>query len=123
MVWGLCPLLGDKVRIAIDHEALKKLLDIVGGDPEDLAEFIEDFLEIAPSLVEELKDGSGAGDWEKVRIAAHTLKSNAKDLGAPALSELSKALEDQCKTGATDECGPLIEQIAQESKAATAELA
>ncbi|WP_415401742.1 Hpt domain-containing protein [Tateyamaria sp. SN3-11] len=108
--------------MAIDHDALKKLLDIVGGDPEDLAEFIEDFIEIAPNLVAEMRDGSSAADWEKVRIAAHTLKSNAKDLGAPDLSELSKALEDQCKTGNTAESVVLIDQIAAQTTAATAGL-
>lgn len=108
--------------MAIDHDALKKLLDIVGGDPEDLAEFIEDFVEIAPGLVAEMRVGSDAGDWDKVRIAAHTLKSNAKDLGAPELSELSKRLEEQCKTGRTLESGDVIEQIAEHTKAATAGL-
>jgi len=108
--------------MAIDRDALKKLLDIVGGDPEDLAEFIEDFVEIAPELVTQMRDGAASGDWEKVRIAAHTLKSNAKDLGAPDLSELSKTLEDQCKSGNTSECGSLIEQIAQQTDAATSGL-
>ena len=108
--------------MSIDRDALKKLLDIVGGDPEDLAEFIEDFLEIAPDLVGDMKAGQSAGDWDKVRIAAHTLKSNAKDLGAPKLSELSKALEDQCKAGETAESGDLTENIEQEMTQAIAGL-
>lgn len=108
--------------MAIDTEALKKLLDIVGGDPDDLAEFIEDFVEIAPNLVTEMQEGSASGDWEKVRIAAHTLKSNAKDLGAPALSELSKTLEDLCKTGAAADSSALIDQIAEETTMATTAL-
>ncbi len=108
--------------MAIDHDALKKLLDIVGGDPEDLAEFIEDFVEIAPGLVSDMRAGLSADDWDKVRIAAHTLKSNAKDLGAPELSELSKTLEDQCKSGNTAESSALIDQIAVQTTAATAGL-
>ncbi|WP_299590629.1 Hpt domain-containing protein [uncultured Tateyamaria sp.] len=109
--------------MAIDQNALKKLLDLVGGDPEDLAEFIEDFLEIAPTLVADMQAGVTAQDWDKVRIAAHTLKSNAKDLGALDLSDLSKTLEAQCKAGDTDTSGALVDQIAQQSTADTAALA
>lgn len=109
--------------MAIDHEALRKLLDIVGGDPEDLAEFIEDFLEIAPTLVTQMQEGFAAEDWDKVRIAAHTLKSNAKDLGAPALSELCKTLEDQCKANSASDSGLLIDEISEETKVATDGLA
>ncbi len=109
--------------MAIDHAALKKLLDVVGGDPEDLAEFIEDFQEIAPSLVADMQAGKAGSDWEKVRIAAHTLKSNAKDLGALTLSDLSKTLEEHCKAGTAAESVSLIDQIAQETQDATAGLA
>ena len=108
--------------MTLDLNALKKLLDLVGGDPEDLAEFIEDFQESAPSLVADMKAGQAEGDWEKVRIAAHTLKSNAKDLGAPTLSDLSKALEDTCKSGLSDGAGSLSDQISEDRTAATAAL-
>jgi len=109
--------------MTIDADALKKLLDLVGGDPADLAEFIEDFQDISPGLVADMQAGQAAGDWETVRIAAHTLKSNAKDLGAPALSELSKSLEDMCKSGATEGRGALIAKIADAQATATEALA
>jgi HPt (histidine-containing phosphotransfer) domain-containing protein len=34
-----------------------------------------------------------------MRIAAHTLKSNARDLGAMTVSERASAIENACKSG------------------------
>ncbi|MEM6306048.1 MAG: Hpt domain-containing protein [Pseudomonadota bacterium] len=108
--------------MTIDTHALAKLRDLVGGDPEDLAEFIADFSDIAPALVAEMTAGQAAQDWEKVRVAAHTLKSNAKDLGAADLSELSKTVEFRCKEGQTEGLAPLIAQIDTATQQAVAAL-
>lgn len=95
----------------IDKTALKSLMDLVGGDPEDLQEFIDDFSELAPSLAGEMRSGHTEGNWDKVRIAAHSLKSNARDLGAPELSILCETLEKKCKTEDFDNAPQLIADI------------
>lgn len=77
----------------INLEALVRLRDAVGGDTEDLAEFIDDFAGITVTTVSELRAALGAQDAKAVRIAAHGFKSNAKDLGAVDLSEVCSALE------------------------------
>ncbi len=85
--------------IIIDIAVLARLLNVVGGDPEDLQELIEDYMEIAPGLAADIRAGAAAGDWKAARIAAHSLKSNARDMGAIHLSNLCAALEQQCKEG------------------------
>lgn len=109
--------------MTIDVTALKKLMDLVGGEPEDLEEFIEDFTEIAPDLVADMRHGLDAQDWDKVRISAHTLKSNAKDLGAPALSKLCETLEHDCRDQAYANAPELVAEIGTAQMAALAALA
>ena len=85
--------------MTIDRQALDKLQEIVGGDPADLVELIDSFLEEAPQLVEALAAAQGSGDLQGARRAAHSLKSNARDMGAGALAQLSAELEAQCVAG------------------------
>ena len=86
----------------IDTAALKKLLDVIGGDPEDLAELIEDFNAIGPELVEKIRTSGNVSDWDNMRIAAHTLKSNAREMGATQLATLCETLEHQLHSGPID---------------------
>lgn len=77
----------------IDHAALRRLLDILGNDPDELAELMSDHLGDTPELVRRLVSASRTGDSAAFRIAAHILKSNARDFGATRLSELCAAAE------------------------------
>ncbi len=83
----------------IDTAALERLLEVIGGESEDLQELIDDYMENAPQLAAQMRTGSEAGDWDAVRIAAHSLKSNARDFGATQLADHCAELEQQCKEG------------------------
>ncbi len=85
---------------AIEQDALRRLLDLVGGDPADLEELLEEYVEAAPALAETLSSAAAAHDLEAMRIAAHTLKSNARDFGAHHLSDLCATVEAACRSGA-----------------------
>lgn len=77
----------------IDREALRRLLKVVGNDPDELAELVGDYLEDAPELASRIVEAADNGDRDAFRISAHTLKSNARDFGAVRLSELCAAAE------------------------------
>ncbi|WP_424965228.1 Hpt domain-containing protein [Dinoroseobacter sp. S375] len=98
-------------------------MDLVGGDQDDLQEFVDDFSEIAPELVQQMQDGASTDDWDKVRIAAHTLKSNARDLGAADLSTLCATLEQACRAGEHGAAPNLIAEITASQTASCAALA
>jgi histidine phosphotransfer protein HptB len=85
--------------LAIDTHALDKLREIVGGEEADLAELVASFLEEGPMLVERLTIAQRSGDLAGTRRPAHSLKSNARDMGATGLSELCAKLEAQCIAG------------------------
>lgn len=81
----------------IDEAALKRLLALIGDDPDDLDELIDDYLEAAPKLAKTILDAVESQNIDAMRIAAHTLKSNARDLGAMNVSERAAAIENACK--------------------------
>lgn len=96
----------------IDKAAIDRLLDVIGGDTDDLKELIEDFGEIAPELVENMQQAVLEDDIDRLRIAAHSLKSNARDLGAVDLAQESAALEAACAEGGIEDAAARVEVIA-----------
>ncbi|MEO1749341.1 MAG: Hpt domain-containing protein [Pseudomonadota bacterium] len=81
----------------LDFTALKRLLDVIGGDEEDFEELKSEFLENTPETVANLKIAVEQEDWKAATIAAHTLKGNARDFGAVKLEAASVAMETACK--------------------------
>lgn len=105
----------------IDRAALRRLLETIGGDVEDLLELVGDYAEDAPKLVEEIRAAARAGDADAMRIAAHTLKSNARDFGAFRLAALCQRLEQDCREHLpADPDAAVIEIAAAEAEAQAA---
>ena len=86
-------------QTVIDIPALRKLSNMIDGEIEDLEKLIEDFITLIPQQVESMRSAHAAGDRAALRIAVHSTKSNARDLGALELAELCAQLEQQCKEG------------------------
>ncbi len=103
---------------SIDLAALRRLLEVIGGDRDDLSELIDDFLSGAPELVAQMSAAAAAADIEALRRAAHTLKSNAQDFGAMRLAALCAALEGTCREGPHPEAAASVAMIAEEEEKA-----
>jgi histidine phosphotransfer protein HptB len=99
---------------AIELPALKRLLEVIGGDRADLTELIDDFRSGAPELVAQMQAASAAGDTAALTRAAHTLKSNARDFGAMRLAARCAELERASREGAIPDAAASIEAIAEE---------
>ena len=106
----------------IDRTALKRLLDVIGGDPDDLAELLEEFERTTPKLLADLEAAAEIGDVQALRIASHSLKSNGRDFGALALSEACKELEAACSTGHVEDAAARVSVIGDELGRARAAL-
>ncbi len=102
----------------IDKAALTRLLTLIGDDPDDLDELIDDYLEAAPKLARTIQGAAESGDIDAMRIAAHTLKSNARDLGAMTVSEQASAVENACKSGDIEAATAVASEIEAEAAAA-----
>ena len=100
----------------LDIGALKRLMEVVGGDPADFDELRVDFLESVPKTLGNLKQADLRADLTAMRIDAHTLKSNARDFGAMRLSEMCKELEAKCREGQPFDSSGLIAEICDEEQ-------
>lgn len=107
----------------IDLGAIQKLLELIGGDPEDLQELIDDFEQETPTIVASMQAAVAAGDKTALRIAAHSLKANSQDMGAMALSRLCADLERASKDGPVDDPQAQVAAIEAELTVARTALA
>ena len=86
----------------LDRVALAGLLEMVGDDPEFVTELVDTFLADARVHLEAMAAAVAAGSAEELLRPAHTLKSNALNLGAAALAAISRTLEEQARAGSLD---------------------
>ncbi|MGD8977771.1 MAG: Hpt domain-containing protein [Gammaproteobacteria bacterium] len=93
------------------------------GQPDLLTRIIETYSRNAEALVSGLHRALQDGDIELVRRNAHTLKSAAANLGATALSELCRQLEECARSGDIDSGADLFERLHEEHERALAALA
>lgn len=75
----------------IDRSVFTALSESVGDD--FVAELIDTFIDEAPGMFREMRQALSAGDVDKFRRAAHSLKSNARTFGAMELAEKAQELE------------------------------
>ena len=102
---------GPPAESALDPEALRTLLNTLGGDFALLDEVVSSLLEDAPRLLIELRGYLEAGNAGGVHRIAHSLKSNGLDVGAGAFAGHCRELEALAKTGSLDGAGPLLAAI------------
>jgi len=76
---------------AIDLVRYAELQDTAGAD--FVVELVDTFLQEAPTMLGELRAARSAGDADRFRRAAHSLKSNSHTFGALALGALARDLE------------------------------
>ena len=100
----------DDLSDLIDRAVLDELLDMAGGDHEFVAEMIDSYLTTAPDLLQKLHNGAADDDAATLRLAAHTLKSGSRDMGATALVELFAQLETMGQQG---ELAAAADRVAQ----------
>ena len=75
----------------IDAAVFAELQDSAGA--EFVAELVQTFIDEAPAMLAELRAARVAGDGDRFRRAAHSLKSNSQTFGATALGEAARRLE------------------------------
>ncbi len=75
----------------IDPATFRALQDTAGAD--FVVELVQAFLEEAPVMLGDLRTALAAGDAEKFRRTAHSLKSNSLTFGATALAASARELE------------------------------
>jgi PAS domain S-box-containing protein len=106
----------------VDVEVLRRLVASLGeGGGDAVRGLIETFRTNAPDLVASLHRGAEDDDAESVRVAAHTLKSNASMFGASSLAGVARQVEASASGGSLDDGAP-VDRLAPELERAMAEL-
>ena len=105
---------------AIDAATFRALQDAAGADFVD--ELVGTFLEEAPRMMAELEAAFEAGDAERFRRTAHSLKSNGLTFGALGLAAQAKALELAGLAAVRAQGGDPLAPLAAEYRSAAAAL-
>jgi CheY-like chemotaxis protein len=88
---------------AVDRASLDRLLATTGGDPAFLAELIDTFLSDAPVQLEAMSIAADTGAVADLVRPAHSLKTNAANMGALNLSAMCRTLELAARAGTVDD--------------------
>ena len=100
----------------LDDVILAQLREDLGG-AEPVNQIIALFLEKAPTILAELRDAVTRGDLEGIRRGSHTIKGTGATLGARALSERCKQLEEQAQGGEVRDAAASLSQIEEAYRA------
>lgn len=79
------------VQTTIDQATFDELKETAGA--EFVGELVDTFLAEAPGMLDELRHALDAGDADRFRRAAHSLKSNSHTFGAMTLGAMARELE------------------------------
>jgi HPt (histidine-containing phosphotransfer) domain-containing protein len=79
----------------VDLTFLKKFTK---DDPVKMKRYISLYLEVAPKTFTEMQRNLQNGDWEQLRINAHSLKPQADFMGITSLKEALSKIEEAVKT-------------------------
>ncbi len=109
---------------ALDFSVLASLRDLSEpGQPDPVVELIDLFLEDAPDRLHAMQTSLDRRDAEALKIAAHSLKGSAKNLGARPLARICAALEHQTLAADWDHALLTLKAIGQEFEKLRAVLA
>ena len=100
----------------VDLTFLKKFTK---DDPVKMKRYITLYLDVAPKTFEEMERNLQNGDWEQLRINAHSLKPQAEFMGIATLKEELMNIEEAVKQNQTQELDVLFEttrRISDESE-------
>ncbi len=81
------------------------------GRPDILARLVNLYLDNTPVLIADIRDGVSANDADRVKMAAHTLKSSSAYLGATSLADQCDKLEQKAANNDLSKAGSYIETI------------
>jgi len=111
--WGKKTWAGTSHPIAEEYPELDRaqLHHTTCGDFEFEQELLREYLQNAQEKLGDIATALQAGDAPRVRAAAHALKGSSLTVGAMALGNLSKEMEDLAQRGEIDQAAMLLEKM------------
>jgi HPt (histidine-containing phosphotransfer) domain-containing protein len=92
------------------------------GEPDVLVEILTVFLDDVPKRILALRAAAVAGDAFAMQRAAHSLKGSSGNIGARALHDVCRQLDDHARSGDLTRVTPLLDSLAIEYDRVEAEI-
>ena len=92
------------------------------GEPDVLAEIFQLFLNEVPKRIDALRSAVRSGDAVTVQRTAHSLKGSSGNIGARAMSEVCRQLDDRAKSGDAARLHLLVEAVEVEYRKVESEI-
>ncbi|MCC7549630.1 MAG: Hpt domain-containing protein [Burkholderiales bacterium] len=102
----------------LDRAALETIRSISDGSDDLLRQVVCLFVDSTPALLEDIEAGLKNGEMDRLRMAAHTLKSSAANLGATVLGDMARQLETAARAGILGQGLPSFPSVKEEFEAA-----
>lgn len=84
------------------------------GEPDVLNEVLTIFLQEVPPRIERLRTSWAGGNIQEMQRAAHSLKGSAGNIGAEALHEVCRQIDDKGRSGDLSGLPGLVETLIAE---------
>lgn len=109
--------------LVIDDSVLADIREMSGEQGNSLINnIVELYLQKSPALIEDIHDGTHAGDADRVFRAAHALKSSSANIGAVKVSEVARELEKLGRENLVEQAHPYLDKLMQSYEQASSSL-
>ena len=96
----------------IDPATFAGLLEMTGGDLEFVDELVDTYIADGESQIAALQVAVADASVDGLIRPAHSLKSSSLNIGALALGELARGLEEAARAGGLPDAGDRVDAIA-----------
>jgi HPt (histidine-containing phosphotransfer) domain-containing protein len=107
---------------ALDADAVRALYRAVGDDADFVGELVDEYLADAPRQLDAMRAAVASGSIDELTRASHTLKGTSLNVGAAALAEICRGIEQRARAGEWTGVEGLIGEAEQAFGAASAAL-
>lgn len=105
----------DDKLVVLDMKVLKTIREMErDGSPGLVERLIDLYQRDAAILLQQMREIAACGEYEKLRIVAHTLKSSSANVGAVRVQSLCKDLEMMAREGIVPDATAHVAAIEQE---------
>ena len=99
----------------LDPQVLNSLREFAGAKAQTVInQIIQQYLEDGPEKLQTIETAATAQDAEALRKAAHSLRSSSANLGAIAIAQLGKTIENIARSGTTEGTSEVIKELKTE---------
>jgi HPt (histidine-containing phosphotransfer) domain-containing protein len=107
----------------LDPDVVESLRQLTPpGEPDVLAEIFNLFLNDVPKRIDALRAAVQSGDAAKVQRTAHSLKGSSGNIGARAMHEVCRQIDEGAKDGDLARVQSLLEPLTSEYVKVEAEI-